>query len=176
MDARYFAMGAHGALNQVRKHSGIPYHHHPEQVRELIEQHVQGHTYSMLKAASLHDVVEDTGVTIETIREHFGDSVARLVEGLTNKSHPDHMNRETRKYLDCARLKMEGPMVKTIKLADIICNMRDIVKEDPKFAVVFMAEKRKMLDEALREGDEGLWKMADGILNDYYNQGVTNDS
>jgi (p)ppGpp synthase/HD superfamily hydrolase len=175
MDARYFAIGAHGALNQVRKHSGIPYHNHPEDVRSLIEQNVQGHTYNMLKAASLHDVVEDTGITIWTIREHFGNSVARLVEGLTNDPHPEGMTRAVRKTLDCARLRMTSPMVKTIKLADIICNMQDIVKEDPKFAVVFMAEKRYMLDNALVGGDEGLWKMADGILNDYY-KGVANDS
>ena len=66
--------------NQFRK-SGQPYVIHPILVASIVSSITNDE--SMAIAALLHDVVEDTDITIEKIRELFGEDVAHLVEGLT---------------------------------------------------------------------------------------------
>jgi GTP pyrophosphokinase/guanosine-3',5'-bis(diphosphate) 3'-pyrophosphohydrolase len=65
---------------QFRK-SGEPYAVHPILVSAIVASY--GGDESMIKTALLHDVVEDTDVTIEQVTETFGQDVANLVEGLT---------------------------------------------------------------------------------------------
>ena len=55
---------------------------------------------------------------------------------------------------------------KTIKLADLIDNSKSILEYDPKFAKVYMAEK-KLLLEVLEDGDKSLWLLAHKIVHDY---------
>jgi len=65
---------------QTRK-SGEPYSIHPILVAVLTAQISNDET--MVQAALLHDVVEDTALSIEELQEHFGSDVAHMVEGLT---------------------------------------------------------------------------------------------
>lgn len=74
--AHMFAAGAHGGVGQKRKYTGEDYINHPIAVREIVAWH--GGTVEMQIAALLHDVVEDTHVTIEMVREHFGERVSPL--------------------------------------------------------------------------------------------------
>jgi GTP diphosphokinase / guanosine-3',5'-bis(diphosphate) 3'-diphosphatase len=77
-EAYAFAQQAHEG--QTRK-SGEPFVHHPIEVALILaELHLDTAT---LKAALLHDTVEDSHVTIEGVREKFGDEVAELVDGVT---------------------------------------------------------------------------------------------
>src|SRR5690606_11405266 len=94
--AKLFATAAHHAVGQVRKYTGEPYISHPAEVVSILSE-VEGVTKRMIAAAWLHDVVEDTGVPLSVIREHFGDEVAGLVEGLTDVSRPEDGNRAARK-------------------------------------------------------------------------------
>lgn len=164
--ARLIAHVAHAAVGQRRKHSGIAYINHPADVVKILLDHSTILTSRMIVAAWLHDVVEDTHITIDFIKEEFDTAVARLVHGLTNEK-PAGMNRAERHAHNAKRLSDCAPDVKTIKLADCIANMRDIVREDPKFAPTYLAEKRVLLDEALVDGCPVLWKMADDIIRDY---------
>lgn len=77
-DALTFAKQAH--TGQFRK-SGEPYIIHPILVASIVAK-ITGDE-SMVMAALLHDVVEDTPVTIEEVKERYGDDVAHLVGGLT---------------------------------------------------------------------------------------------
>ena len=77
-DALHFAMNAH--VGQKRK-SGEPYIVHPILVAAITAAFSNDET--MVQAALLHDVVEDTPYTIEDLKEAFGEDVAHLVEGLT---------------------------------------------------------------------------------------------
>ncbi|MCF6201726.1 MAG: HD domain-containing protein, partial [Hydrogenimonas sp.] len=77
-DALSFAKDAHEG--QLRK-SGEPYIVHPILVAAITASISSDET--MVIAALLHDVVEDTAFTIEEIKERFGEDVAHLVEGLT---------------------------------------------------------------------------------------------
>lgn len=68
---------------QVRNGSGgMPYVEHPVAVAALLDQH--GYGEEVLAAALLHDVVEDSEVTLDELRELFGDQVAGLVGALTD--------------------------------------------------------------------------------------------
>jgi (p)ppGpp synthase/HD superfamily hydrolase len=153
--AHTFATSAHAG--QKRKYTGENYITHPEAVAALVSTRL--HTPEMIAAALRHDVVEDTGETIEGIRLWFGDTVADLVDQLTDVSRPKDGNRAVRKALDRDRLAKASPEAKTIKLADLIDNTRSIVQHDPGFAKVYMAEKAALL-EVLKEGDSVLWAMA----------------
>lgn len=151
--ALLFATAAHAAVGQLRKYTNEPYIVHPREVAEIVRS--VDHTPAMVAAAYLHDVVEDTGVTIEIIREEFGSEVSDLVGWLTDVSRPDHGNRAQRKAIDRAHTAGAPAEAQTIKLADLISNTRSIMAHDPKFAKTYLEEKR-LLIEVLTRGDPTL--------------------
>ena len=155
--ARVFATAAHAAVGQLRKYTFEPYIVHPAEVVSIVQS--VPHTEAMLAAAWLHDVVEDTGVTLETVRAEFGDEVAELVGWLTDVSRPDHGNRAARKAVDRAHSAMAPAAAQTVKLADLISNTRSIVAHDEKFAKTYLEEKRLLL-EVMTKGDATLMAMA----------------
>lgn len=165
--ARMFATAAHAAIKQKRKYTGEDYIVHPAEVAALVEK--AGGSIEMIQAAWLHDVVEDTGVEIEVIRAIFGEEVAMLVDGMTDKSRPEDGSRAIRKMIDRARLASQPPEVQTIKLADLCSNTKSIVDHDPKFAKVYLPEKAAMLD-VLKQGNPWLWNKANHQLIEGLNQ------
>lgn len=78
---------------QFRK-SGEPYFIHPIRVAHLAARHWMD--FSSVMAALLHDVVEDTPVTIKEIQDQFGKDIGLLVDGLTKAENPD-LSREALK-------------------------------------------------------------------------------
>jgi len=164
--AKYFAIAAHGAINQTRKYTGESYYYHCESVANLVES-VNG-TDEMVAAAWLHDVVEDTAIEIGMIDAMFGQEVADYVWWVTDT---EQGNRKERKKAALIRLGNAPTNAQTIKLADMIDNTSSIIKYDPNFAKVYMAEKRDLL-EVLRSGDEELWNIAFCIVQDYFEGGV----
>lgn len=155
--ARVFATAAHAAIDQRRKYTNDPYIVHPQAVAALVAK--VPHTPEMIAAAWLHDVVEDTAVTLELIREEFGESVAMLVAGLTDVSRLEDGNRQVRKALDRAHTAQQSPACKTVKLADLIDNSQSILRYGKGFARIFTQEMQLSLD-VLKEGDASLWQQA----------------
>ena len=155
--ARVFATAAHAAVGQLRKYTFEPYIVHPREVAGIVES--VGGTPEMIAAAWLHDTVEDTGVTIETIREEFGSEVSELVGWLTDVSRPEQGNRAVRKAIDRAHTAAAPGAAQTIKLADLISNTRSITAHDPEFAKVYLAEKRALL-EVMTKADTDLMMIA----------------
>ena len=183
-----FATAAHG--EQKRKYTGNPYIEHPIRVAQLVKE--AGGTEEMIAAAYLHDVVED--VSLEKIRElcgittlikdhtgfpesersnklhclayQFGHTIASLVEMVTDVSLPSDGNRKVRKQKDLEHLAQASPEGKTIKLADLIDNSKDIAKNDPDFAKVYMREKAALLPH-LSEGNHDLWDEALGVMEKF---------
>lgn len=137
-----FATEAHGS--QVRKYHGTPYISHPLAVAEIVKS--VPHTEEMLMAAVLHDVVEDTSVTLDQISKEFGDVVAEIVYFLTDISKPEDGNRAHRKQLD-AEHNANGPAeAQTVKVADLIHNSSDIAAHDPRFWRTYKTEKLQTLN------------------------------
>lgn len=155
--AHEFAAKAHASIDQRRKYTGEPYIVHPEAVAVLVRS--VPHTPEMVAAAYLHDVVEDTPVSIEEIEKEFGGKVAELVGWLTDVSNPEDGNRRVRKHKDLEHTAKAPPQAKTIKIADLIDNTLTIRDRDPSFWKVYRREKMALL-EVLKEGDQTLWKQA----------------
>lgn len=165
--AEEFAKAAHEAVGQRRKYSNEPYIVHPRAVAELVK--TVPHTPEMVAAALLHDTVEDTDVALGDIERTFGPTVAQLVDELTDISRPHHGNRAIRKEMDRQHLAGASREAKTVKLADLIHNSRDIIKQDPGFARKYMKEMKALL-EVLREGDARLYSVAAEIVRKYYSR------
>lgn len=142
--AATFAAKAHAAVAQVRKYTGEPYIVHPKAVAALVAE--AGGDEAMVAAAWLHDVVEDTEVSLATLRDLFGDDVANLVFWLTDVSRPEDGNRVVRKEKDRAHIAQAPARAKAVKLADLIDNTASIVAHDPHFATVYLREKAVLLD------------------------------
>jgi len=155
--ARTFATAAHSAVGQLRKYTMESYIVHPAEVVSIVS--AVAHTDEMLAAAWLHDVVEDTGVTIEVIKQEFGQEVAELVGWLTDVSKPEQGNRAVRKAIDREHTAMAPAAAQTVKLADLISNTRSIVAHDKKFARTYLAEKRALL-EVMSRADATLMALA----------------
>jgi (p)ppGpp synthase/HD superfamily hydrolase len=141
-DALQFATTAHEG--QVRKYTGEAYITHPIAVANnvaIFYEQVFGidAPQELVMAAVLHDVVEDSDVTIEEIDEMFGGEVAEYVWWLT-KPPAFVGNRHARKALDRARLALAPPEVRLVKLNDILHNMRSINQYDENFGPDFRRE------------------------------------
>lgn len=165
-NALTFAHAAHAAVGQLRKYTNDPYIVHPIAVSAVVA--TVGGSDEMVMAAVLHDVVEDTAVTVEDIRRLFGIDVADMVDSLTDvyttEAYPK-LNRATRKELEAGRYAYESDEVKTIKLADMIDNTRSIAEHDAGFFKTYAVEKRNLLT-SLVGGNEQLWAVADRLLTE----------
>lgn len=161
-NAMRFATVAHG--EQKRKYTNEPYITHPLAVMKIVQE--VPHTTEMLMAAVLHDVVEDTPVTVNQIEDEFGPVVAEMVNGLTDVSKSEDGNRATRKKLDREHLAKQSAEVHTIKLADMIHNTQSIRKHDPSFWKVYRKEKILLLD-VLTKGDRTLMFRAQNQIGEF---------
>jgi len=150
-----FATAAHAAVGQKRKYDGADYIVHPTRVANLVKQY--GGTDAMIAAAYLHDVVEDTDVTMDTITSLFGSVVASLVKDLTDVSKPSDGNREARKTIDRLHTADASADAQFIKCADIIDNAYDIADNDPSFWRVYRREMSLLLDEMVRVKDTPIY-------------------
>ena len=124
-DAHDFAAAAHAGQ---RRKSGEPFIVHPVEVAIILaELHMDPDT---LRAALLHDTVEDTDFTLDDVRERFGDAVAELVDGVTKISNieveslSETQVRTLRKMLVAMSRDIR---VIVIKLADRLHNMRTLM-------------------------------------------------
>lgn len=161
--ARRFATQAHRRIDQRRKYSKQPYEVHLKAVAELVAG--VSDDAQMIAAAWLHDTVEDTPATLEDIAAEFGADVAALVADLTDVSRPGDGNRAARKAIDRAHTAQASPRAKTVKLADLIDNCRDICRHDRHFARVYLHEMQALL-EVLGEGDARLKRKAREVIEE----------
>ncbi len=157
-DAMIFAREMHKA--QRRKYTNEPYWRHLAEVAGIAMSvgwhHAQIYPDKVIAVCWLHDVVEDCGVSLTEIEARFGFDVAVGVSGL---SDVETGNRAERKRLSRERLAACSGWIQTIKCADIISNTSSIVMHDPKFAPVYLEEKRLLLD-VLTKADPRLRRMA----------------
>ena len=119
--AAKFAIEAHRGTE--RRGKGYPYIIHPMEAASIVA--TITNDPEMLAAAILHDVVEDTAVTLEQIREQFGDRVAELVQHETAPLDENMSWRE--KKTQQIRQLAEAPYdSKVVALGDKLSNMRGI--------------------------------------------------
>lgn len=114
------------AHKEQRRKSGEPYIFHPIAVARIVAQNI-GLDATSIAAALLHDVVEDTPITIENIAEIFGDTIAKIVKGLTKISD---LSRDTDVSFQAENFRKmlltlnDDVRVILIKIADRLHNMQ----------------------------------------------------
>jgi len=124
-------------------YSGIPYIFHPYQVAEQMEDEIS------CTVALLHDVVEDTEVTIEELRQLFPEEVTDAVQVLTHDIEED--------YYDYVRKIKKNPVAVKVKLADIRHNSdetRCLGSGMPEEKLAYWRRKYQKALEILAEGEE----------------------
>lgn len=154
-EAMRFARSVHAG--QVRKYTGNPYADHLAEVAGIVASVAPiGSQSLMVSVAWLHDTIEDCSITHAEIKTLFGVEVA---DGVIALSDMEQGNRKERKAASAARFGACDGWIQTIKCADLISNTSSIVMHDPKFAEVYLAEKRTLL-KAMTRADSRLWNMA----------------
>ena len=127
-----FALDAH--QNQKRE-EGVPYIIHPVAVASILtELKLDSAT---ITTGLLHDTIEDTNVTYETVKKEFGEEVANLVDGVTKLSALEDKVSDNSKAENFRKLILatsKDIRVLLVKLADRLHNMRTIhfVKDKEK--------------------------------------------
>ncbi len=122
---RAFAI-AERAHHAQQRDEGSPYIEHPLRVALIIADELERPEPDLLCAAMLHDVVEDSAVTLAEIQETCGDTVAHFVELLTKEKSMASEDKRlaTRRYLQ--RIAADSPEVVLLKLADRLDNLRSV--------------------------------------------------
>jgi len=156
-------LAAKAHIGQIRKYTGEPYINHCIRVASIIKS--MNHSNYVIVAALLHDVVEDTDVSLMDISFEFGPKVAELVQACTAPIVVG-ANRAARKQAFVEQIKKAPKAVKDIKLADLIDNVPSIVENDLEFALTYVVEKRLCFEHALKEsGHPVLVTWAQNVLN-----------
>lgn len=165
-----FGDKAHG--EQLRKYVPDRYMVHPVRVMEQLKQYTSDVT--ILAAALLHDVLEDTPVTEGEISVFLSglmtpeevQKTVQLVLDLTDvyvKDDYPQLNRRTRKAKEIERLIKTSPDAQSIKYADILDNTSEISDNDPSFAKVYLSEALAILQQVDRGNAELRKKTIDAV-------------
>jgi GTP diphosphokinase / guanosine-3',5'-bis(diphosphate) 3'-diphosphatase len=107
--------------------SGEPYMVHPAKVALVLAD--MRMDIVAIETGLLHDVVEDTSVTVEQVRKEFGEEVARCVDGVTKLTKLDFFSAEERQAESFRKMLLamvEDIRVIIVKLADRLHNMRTL--------------------------------------------------
>ena len=123
------AFAADKHRNQRRKDAeASPYINHPIALANLLVNEAGVEDQRVLLAAILHDTVEDTMTTEQELVRHFGKEVADIVIEVTDdKALP----KAERKRLQVVHAPHISRRARRVKLADKICNLRDITTSPP---------------------------------------------
>ncbi len=122
---RAFDLALEAHKNQRRK-TGEPFIFHPIAVAKIVAYEIGLDTTSIVSAL-LHDVVEDTHYTVDDIQQLFGESVARIVNGLTKISHlskEPNASIQAENYRKMLLTLSDDVRVILIKIADRLHNMQ----------------------------------------------------
>ena len=124
-----FAVKAHAGTE--RRGKGFPYIVHPMEAVEIVSTITPDQ--ELLAAAALHDVVEDTDVTVEEITREFGLRIAALVAAESDQMSAGNVPAEeswhARKLAALERLRNAPLDVKIVSLGDKLSNMRAIARD-----------------------------------------------
>jgi len=128
LQAVHFAADQH--RDQRRKGADAsPYINHPIAVAELLASVAGVTDPEILQAALLHDVVEDTQITLADLDREFGARVAGIVAEVSDNKSLQYEERKERQAVDASSL---SPEAKLIRVADKICNVYDVGQNPPE--------------------------------------------
>ena len=144
-----------------------PYINHPIAVANVLAETGGVTDVTTLIAAVLHDTIEDTTTSSAELEEIFGPDVRALVEEVTDdKALP----KAERKRLQVAHAPGASARAKQIKIADKICNVRDVTSNPPSKWTLERRREYLPWSEAVVNGcrgcNEGLERLYDEVLRE----------
>jgi GTP diphosphokinase / guanosine-3',5'-bis(diphosphate) 3'-diphosphatase len=143
------AFAAHKHRDQRRKDAeASPYINHPIALADVLVNEGGVSDVEVLCAALLHDTVEDTATTHQELADAFGSRIARIVAEVTDDKALAKAERKRLQVEHAAALSREA---KLVKLADKICNLRDVAQRPP--ASWDLARRSEYFDWAKRVVD-----------------------
>ncbi len=123
------AFAAHKHRDQRRKDADAsPYINHPIALADVLVNEGGVDDIEVICAALLHDTVEDTATTPEELANAFGAHIARIVAEVTDDKR---LPKAERKRLQIEHAPHISSEAKLVKLADKICNLRDVAERPP---------------------------------------------
>lgn len=157
---------SHKHRDQRRKdNNASPYINHPIGLANVLCNEGKVTNAKVICAALLHDTIEDTETTSDELKNAFGKGIANIVLEVTDdKSLP----KAERKLAQIEHAKNSSKSAKLVKLADKICNLRDILFTPP--ADWTLARKREYFDWAKTVIDQvrGTNKKLERIFDELY--------
>ena len=123
------AFAAEKHRNQRRKDADAsPYINHPIALANVLANEAGVRDVAVLWAAILHDTIEDTETTAVELEEAFGGHITSIVLEVTDDKS---LEKHVRKQHQIDHAPHSSPEAKLVKLADKICNLRDILASPP---------------------------------------------
>ena len=154
--------------DQRRKDAGAsPYINHPIALANLLCNEAGITDPIVVCAALLHDTIEDTETTPEELQGQFGRAIALVVMEVTDdKTLP----KAERKRLQIVHARTASRRARLVKLADKICNLRDIAADPP--TSWSLRRKRQYFDWAGRviEGVRGTHRKLERLFDEAYSR------
>lgn len=166
LKATQFAADKH--RNQRRKDAeASPYINHPISLANVLANEGGVTDPVVLCAALLHDTIEDTNTTAEELKAIFGEAITGVVMEVTDDKSLD---KPVRKQLQIEHARHASPQAKLVKLADKICNLRDIAATPP--ADWSPERKAEYFDwaKAVIEGVRGVHPVLEALFDGAYRE------
>jgi guanosine-3',5'-bis(diphosphate) 3'-pyrophosphohydrolase len=154
--------------DQRRKDAGAsPYINHPIALANLLCNEAGVADPVVICAALLHDTIEDTETTAEELRAHFGRAITLVVMEVTDDKT---LSKAERKRLQIVRARTASRRARLVKLADKICNLRDIAANPP--TGWSLRRKRQYFDWAANviEGVRGTHRKLERLFDEAYSR------
>lgn len=159
-DARLFAIAAHAG----QKYGKHPYSFHLDQVASLVEPYGE----EAVAIAYLHDIAEDTEVTIAEIESRFGSKIATCVSILTDEPGVNRRERKTKTYAKLAAVTGPNEIALLVKAADRLANVRCCIEDRMQSLLrLYKSEQAVFRASAYRPGlCDSLWTEIEALLSE----------
>ncbi len=165
---RALAFSAHKHRDQRRKDAqASPYINHPIALANVLRNEGGVSDRTVICAALLHDTLEDTETSAEELQREFGKRISGVVLEVTDDKL---LPRQERKRLQIEHASGLSRSAKLVKLADKICNLRDVASNPP--AGWELARRQQYFDWAKQvvDGLRGVNARLERVFDETYAQ------
>lgn len=152
---------------QMRKYVDEQYTVHLREVASYVSS-LPGHGQDEVIAAILHDVVEKGNITLDYIKNNFGDKVHEHVYYLTDIATHDDGNRQTRTLKNWEHFSQGSAQAKNIKAIDILSSARTTMLCDAKYGETYMNVIIELMNPYFQQSqdiDSNIKKTFDNMVN-----------
>ena len=162
------ALAFAAAKHRVQRRKDVcasPYINHPIQLVDVLCNEAGVEDINVLRGAILHDTIEDTETTADELTQHFGQQICEIVLEVSDDANLCKADRKQEQINHAATLSDEA---KLVKLADKICNLRDVADNPP--AGWGIERRQEYFDWALAviDGLRGIHPVLESIFDRAY--------